>query len=64
MCVINYSLILKPVQDVGTYVPENVHVYFMGDIPPAPPPQLPDNLTSLEYIKNVHVAVCNKSFRL
>lgn len=30
--------------------------------PPAPPPQLADNLKSLEYVNNVHVAVCNKSF--
>jgi len=32
VCVINYSLILKLVQDIGAYVPENVHAYFMRDI--------------------------------
>ena len=61
--VIKYSLILKLVQDIGAYVPENIHAYFMGDIPPIATPQLPDNLKRHECINNVHVAVCDKSFR-
>jgi hypothetical protein len=63
VCVINRSLILKLVQDVGAYVPENIHAYFMGDILPTSAPHLPDNLKSHECIHNVHVAVGDKSFR-